>query len=196
MTFTLESLIRDVFALLGESSGLPRADSAVDIPDPRDIVGRMVACMLPRVGSRIIWEATPAMLCGAEPVGVEVHKHLAQCGLHAADIALPAGFLRLVSVKMGEWKREVCRVFSPGEQEWDRQWSEEPGIAGSPQCPQAYLSHCSDGGILRLIGSVGADDTLEWFRCCLVPVPDEDGVFSFPPHLYGELVEAVAVNIR
>ncbi len=196
MTFTLERLLCDVCALLGESSLQPQSDGGTEIPAPGEILGRMVTVLLPRVGSRLIREALPEQLCGGETVEVQMHTKVARCGLYSADIPLPAGFLRLVSVRMGEWKREVCRIFGPGDQEWSRQWSEEPGIAGCPQSPHAYLSHYGEGAVLRLIGSEEAGDSPLWFRCCFVPLPDEEGVFTFPAALYGELVEAITANIR
>lgn len=187
MVFTIEKLKRDVMARLGEIPQ-PLPSLAVDVPGPADIVSLKVESMLPGKGSRLLREASLEMLGAGCQSDVEVTKRKMPCGLYAAEIRLPEGFLRLVSVKMRSWDSSVSKVILPGLAEWECQWSAEPGIAGCPSRPRAYL----DGKILRVVASNTEDDTLERFCCWNMPIPDSEGSFEFPDLLYPELVGALS----
>lgn len=187
MKYSFDKLKSDVMVRLGEiARPLPSGVSSA-VPGPAEVVGAKVAVLLPEVGSRLIREASVEMLGGGILTEVEVAMVKMPCGLYAAEIHLPEGFLRLVSVRMSGWERSACGMIYPGMPEWGCQWSREEGIAGNPEKPQVYF----DGDVLRAVGSRVATESLAWFRCCKIPRLNEDGEFEFPDGLYTDLVAKV-----
>ena len=198
MKYSLQTLQADVMARLGEIArpqDLSQSQTALsDVPWPEDIISVKVRSLLPEVGSGLIRE-TPLGLLGY-PVGgasgFQVTMKEMPCGLYGAEVRLPAGFLRLASVRMSGWRGSVCSLIVPGMSDWSRQWSSHPGIAGCPEWPRAYLDSDGGGMFLRLVGSETAGDTLEWLRMWTVPEVDDVGAFDFPEMLYPELVGKIA----
>lgn len=201
MKYSLDILTRDVMARLGEfprpRPSLPGVSSPDSIPWSQDIIALKVRSLLPEVGSRLILEA-PSPPEGGEAIespasggpGIWMGRCM-PCGLYAAEIPLPDDFLRLESVKMGEWRHAVSQVIVAADSGWLRQWSPEVGIAGCPERPRAYLDRTASGPLLRLVGSHSVDDSLGWLRLWRVPIPDEDGCFDFPATLWGQLTSAI-----
>lgn len=136
--------------------------------------------------------APAEMLGGGETVDAEVLMRLMPCGLYAAEVDLPSRFLRLVSVGMAGWSRGVSRLLPPSSADWECQFSSEPGIAGCPSRPRAYIVAEGEGLRLRLLGSESADATLGWLRICTIPTPSS---FHFPPLLYPRLVSTLATKL-
>lgn len=196
MRYTIEGLRADVMGRLGEIVRPQDQTSATDIPWPEDIIGLKASSLLGETGARLIREA-PLELLGSGVVEVcgEVAKRVMPCGMYAAEVRLPEGFLRLVSVKMAEWQGSVSSLITPLMADWRRQWSDHLGIAGCPECPRAYLDSDGDGLLLRLVGSLSAGDTLEWMGVWTMPAPDLYGGFDFPSPLYPSLVESIAASI-
>lgn len=192
MTVTLQQLQDDVMARLGEipwgQSPLP----ASGVPSPADIVALKVESILPEAGMRIIRDAPPDMIGAGKLVEGDVSLRLMPCGLYAGEIVLPAGFLRLVSVRMSGWNRVAGRLILPGDADWECQWSEEPGIAGCPLRPRAYLVEEGDGMLLRILGCEDAGTSLWYLRILSVPAPP---AFHFPRQLYPQLVATVVDKI-
>ena len=191
MVYTIERLQKEVSARLGEISVTPTSISASGVPTPAEIVAAKIKSMLPEEGSKLIKGASADELgCGIEMEVTVATSKLMTCGLYAIEIELPEDFLRLVSLKMAGWERSVGRLILPTMPEWECQWSEEPGIAGSPQRPRAYM----DGKILRAIGSQENDSTESMYGW-RIPVADTDGNFDFPAGLYPDLLGAIASRI-
>ncbi len=184
MEYCFEKLKSDVMRRLGEITLPPSSAVSMAVPGPADVIGAKIESLLPEVGGRLIREASYSMLGGGVEVEVDVEMSRLASGLFAAEIRLPAGFLRLVSVKMSGWRRSVSELILPGNPGWDCQWSDEEGIAGCPEKPRVYL----DGCVLRAVGCRSETDGLAWLRCWCLPHPDSDGKFSFPEALYPELV--------
>lgn len=217
MKYSIETLTRDVMARLGEvprpqqSLPSPSSDFQADsqtplsgIPWPQDMMALKVRGLLPEVGSRLIREASLPLegnVGEGTPcsVGLEVSASLVSrlmpCGLYAVEVQLPEDFLRIGSAKMGEWLHSVSETVAPRDSDWACQWSSEPGIAGCPTRPRAYLDSGSAGLLLRLVGSEGGEDALEWLRVWRIPVADEEGRFRFPAVIYPELVSALTKRL-
>ncbi|MDE7419442.1 MAG: hypothetical protein K2N35_04465 [Muribaculaceae bacterium] len=187
MIYGIDRLKRDVMARLGEVSSPQSSAGGLAVSGVWEVLGAKVESLLPEIGSKLIREAPMELLGGGENVEVEVNMRKMPCGLYAAELALPDGFVRLVGMRMSEWIRSVNRVILPGMSEWDCQWSAEEGIAGSPDRPRVYL----EGRILRGIGSKGEDDTLSVCSGWLVPEDDKEGLFRFPIALYPQLVDTI-----
>ena len=177
MTYSIEKLIRDVAGIAGEMA---------------DEVALMIEGMLPEIGAGSIRGAPFDRLGGGVPIAVETASRLMPCGLYAVEVVLPADFLRLVSVKIPGWQRCANHLILPGDAEWECQWSAEPGIAGCPARPRAYLATEGDGMILRLVGSESADASLGHLRVLTIPAAPE---FHFPSQLYPDLIGMIAEKI-
>lgn len=200
MRFTIERLQTDVMARLGEIArpqGPLSGTSALDgVPWPEDIIGKRAASYLGEVGSKLIMEASASEFgSGVSDSGREVSWRLMPCGLYGAEVRLPGGFLRLVSVMMSGWRRSVVSAVMPESPEWSRQWSAEAGIAGCPERPRAYVDCDGAGSLLRLVGSESEEDALEWLCGWSVPSVNEEGEFEFPESLYGDLVGAITEKL-
>ena len=186
MIFTIERLQTDVMVRLGEISLSQTSVSAAGIPSPAEVIAAKVTSLLPEVGTKLICEASGSQLAGGMAMEAEAVFRLMPCGLHAAEIRLPEGFLVLTSLRMSGWRRSVSRLILPGSADWDCQWSEEPGIAGCQARPRVYM----DGNVLRAVG-VEADSAVEWLRGWKIPSPGSDGKFHFPGSLYPDLVGGI-----
>ena len=197
MRFSLQRLTADVMARLGETARVPAQLSAFPgVPWPEDVISVKVASLLGEVGSSLILAAPREHLGSGLHIVIEPRIRLMPCGLYCAEISLPGGFLCLMSVRMSGWVRSVETLILPGAPEWSRQWSKEPGIAGCPGRPLAYLDREGDAMMIRVIGSEDPEDTLSWLTLWSVPAVDEEGWFDFPETLYAGLVAAVAEKIE
>ena len=198
MKYAFHTLLADVMARLGEIARpqiMSQSQTGMsDVPWPEDIIGLKVKSLLPEIGAGLIREASVG-LSGCQVFGssgCQVLMKEMPCGLYSAEVRLPEGFLRLLSVKMSGWRDCVCSLILPEMSDWKRQWSPHPGIAGCPEWPRAYLDIDVDGMLLRLVGSVTGEDSLEWLQVLTVPEVDALGEFDFPEALYPELVGAIA----
>lgn len=191
MRYSVERLCADVMARLGEIARPHGLSSACAVPWPEDIIHAKCLSLLPGEGASLIREA-PVALLGAGLACGDIIMRKMPSGMYAAEVRIPEGFLRMVSARMGEWRGSVRTLILPESAEWARQWSAQPGIAGCPERPCAYLDSDGEGRLVRLVGSVGAGDALEWMGVWCVPVGDEEGGFDFPGALYAELVGRIA----
>lgn len=191
MLCAIERLESDVKARLGEISRPQPAFSDSEILSPADVISIKVECLLPEIGSRLILDAPLELLQGGMESSAEIKMRIMPCGLYGAELILPAGFLRLVSMRMRAWSRSEGHLILPGSAEWECQWSVEEGIAGCPERPRVYF----DGGMIRAVGSRSQTDTLASFRCFNIPNPDSEGSFPFPDLLYPSLVSSIASSI-
>ena len=184
MRYSIDQTAEDVMSALGETSGVSPSSGMAGIPTLRDILKRKISSFLPEAGKKLLVEASAEMLAGAEDYHAEVSARKVPAGLYAVDIPLPEDFVRLVSLRMRSWQRGVDKVFTSASDCFQRQYSAEPGIAGCPSRPQAYLGN----GILTAIGSETASDTLEHLHLWRIPLPDSAGNFHFPAPLYPDLL--------
>ena len=195
MICSIERLKTDVLAWLGEMAREEGSLSPAFAPGPADVVAMKVEALLPEIGSSLIRHAPQCSLGSGVEVGCGASMRVMPCGLYAAEVRMPVGFLRLVSARMSGWRSAVVRTELPDSAGWNRQWSAEPGIAGCPERPAAYLDRDAGGLLLRVIGSPGPDDTLSWLRVLTVPYAGGEGTFDFPGALYPELVGGIAARL-
>lgn len=189
MKYDLSKLVGDVMGRMGE---VRVAEGDFPFPTVEEAVRLKVRTLLPLVGKRLIC-SSKGVWGGDLLTSAPYSMTRMPCGLYAADIQLPEDFLRLLSVRMGEWRQGADRVILPGDADWTRQWSEEPGIAGCRDRPRVYLLH--DGTRrLRCIGSASEDDKLASLSILQIPNPDEDGKFIFPEEIYLDLVEGILTS--
>lgn len=204
MKYSIETLTLDVMARLGEfprpQQSMPPLSSGSgpflsDIPWPQDVMALKVRSLLPEAGSRLIREAEALPPSSGDSEPRDSVRRLMPCGLYAAEVPLPEDFLRMGAAKMGEWLHPVAETVAPEDPDWVCQWSSEPGIAGCPTRPRAYLDRSASGLLLRLIGSESKDDVLEWLGLWRIPALDGDGDFDFPAILYPGLLSSLAKGL-
>lgn len=188
MFYTLQQLQGDVMARLGELGTPLSSLPASVVPGPAEVVARKIESILPEAGARILREAPHELLGGGVLIEVEMTTRLMPCGLYAGEAVISDDFLRLVSVMMSDWSRSAHILDLPGSPDWERQWSSEPGIAGCPCCPRAYLDRYGEGLLLRVVGSDDSAATLEWLRGWCLPKPP---AFHFPLQLYQSLISEI-----
>lgn len=196
MLYNILGLQTDVMALSGENPRRRESLSAVGAPWAQDMIAMRIKALLPSCGRNILLEAPPHLLGGGETITPGFSCKMMPCGLYAVDLQLPATTLRIASLKLPGWKREVSRVIPRDSAEWERQWSPESGIAGCPAKPMAYMDASESGMLLRAIGTdrpfAAETAPAPAVGICRVPEPDEDDNFHFPETLYPQLVLAIS----
>lgn len=192
MLYTLQQLQADVMARLGEFGHPFSSLPASVVPCPSEVLARKIESILPEAGAKILREAPHELLGGGMPIEAELTTRLMPCGLYAGETVISDDFLRLVSVMMSDWSRSVLTLILPGSSDWERQWSSEPGIAGCPCCPRAYLDRQGEGLLLRVVGSDDSAATLGWLRGWCLPTPP---AFHFPLQLYQSLINEVIASL-
>lgn len=188
MIYTLEQIRHDVMSRMGETPEVSPSSSLGSIPHISQILDRKIRSLVPEFGSKLILDAPLEKLTGAEEYTADITPRKSKCGLYAFDIPLPDDFLRLVSVRMKSWERAVLSVITPDSDKYLCQYSPEPGIAGCPSRPMAYLSP----GILTAIGSASPSDSLDHLLLWRIPslspsLSDSSSLsdsLSFPASLY------------
>lgn len=111
---------------------------------------------------------------------------------YVGSFKLPDDFLRLVSVRMSDWKRSA-RAITEDDAEYFEQLSEFAGIRGNPNKPIAALVQGSDGLYLELYSSESLDATIKWFRYIAMPETNtengkDDSTFELPSKLVPSIV--------
>lgn len=198
MMYTLLQLQSDVMALLGENARQRDALAGVDVPGAVGMLSARIKGLLPICGKILLQDAPPHLLGGGEPLTPRFSTCLMPCGLYAVDMELPADTVRIAEIRLKEWSRGVNHVFTSDQDGWRRQWSREPGIAGSPSNPLAYMSPSSAGILVRAVGvaappaDTASHPSLTAWR---IPTADESDHFSFPEHLYPDLINKIALTI-
>lgn len=196
MTYSIERLADDVLALLGENARSPSVSLATgDVPSVRSRIERRIAALLPEIGSEQIAGAPVTVLGGGEPLTAEVEFRRLPCGLYGADVGLPDDVVRVAAVKMASWERAVSEPIPASSGESGREWSKEPGIAGNPIRPHAYLSIGERGRKLTLCGSETEADRLEICLVWRIPGADGEGKFRYPEILVPALAARIAEAI-
>ncbi len=140
MICNLTVLVADVLALMGEAPA-PQAEGSESFPgtDLHEAVSRKVAALLPGAGSTLIADADMADLADAPQLSLSASKRLMPSGAYAAVAPLPAGFMRPVAVRLESWTDDARHIFGAGSRLTPRLWNPEPGIAGTPSSPRAYI---------------------------------------------------------
>lgn len=194
MECSLPDLLADVLALLGENAESPIAPLFPEA-SPHAAIGRKVAALLPGVGATLIADAPQEAIADSPTFLLPAQKTLMPSGGYAAGSLLPAGFLRLCSVRLECWQRDAGGVIFSDSPSIRRLWNPEPGIAGAQKFPMAYILPGTSG--LQLFAMAAPDGREEKIivKCWTIPAPDAEGIFRFPHALYNKLVVAIARQI-
>lgn len=111
--------------------------------------------------ARLVMENCPAeKLDGSKPEDVDA-SWMEDHGAYVGTLSLPSDFLRLLSVKVEEWRRPG-RIITENDDEYALQGSKY-GVRGNPERPIAAIVHSEGGRYVELYTSnkddVGVDFT-------------------------------------
>lgn len=193
MTFTLQDTAAAVLARLGMASegGLP---ATVSSASDADIVSAAIRAMLPSTGGMVA-EASADDVMDGDEISPEVTFTETPCGLLDAVMHLDADVIRVCAVKMKGWSRPVAETAPASSPAAARIWSKEPGIAGSPLNPAAYLTAGPSGLTLHAMASADRTDALEYLKVWKTPSVTPDGRYSFPARLHPLLIDRLTASI-
>lgn len=205
MQYTIVRLQTDVMALSGENPRQLESFGATSGIWTYDAHSLRIRALLPICGRTLLSEASRQLLGGGEEMTPQYTCKKMPCGLYAVDIELPATTVRIVSIYIPGWERDLSKLITPDSAEWNRQWSAEPCIAGCSSNPIAYID-ASTGGIRLRAMSIDKpfaqeaeyDDENSGKPLVAVwklPEVDEDDNFQFPEGIYMELVREIGKQI-
>lgn len=110
---------------------------------------------------------------------------------YVGKMKIPTDFLRLVSIRMSDWKRSG-RAISEEDEEYAEQQSEFAGIRGNVSKPIAALVHGGDGLYLELYSSNSSEATLQQFTYVAMPTVSKEGKIDLPEKLVDAIVYLTA----
>lgn len=194
MTYTLSETTARVMEMLGLAGGPSPEYGDTRYPDDAKILEMRFKGYIPLIGSELIRQGSDSEVADGEEIRPEV-RFTTLPGGTAAELRLDADVIRVCGMKMKSWQRESISIYEPESSGWERQWSAEPGTAGTAERPMCYLTEGKEGKLLRGVGSKDESDTLEWLHVWKIPTPTADGRFSFPAALYPELTRRLSVEL-
>lgn len=181
---TVKQLASDVAAVLGESLALDCHPEESPFPDMED----RVRILAPEVLNNLISDSPLCRLCDAVSFPGTVKRDENGDG----KLELPDDFMRLVSVRMSDWKYPVTEISEPGHPKSLMQTSKWPGIKGNPERPVVTMeTEASGKKVLHLYSSAGSA-TLSSFLYIPRPEVSSTGILSVPVELYPSLVLRLA----
>lgn len=111
---------------------------------------------------------------------------------YVGSIKLPDDFLRLVSIRMSDWKCSA-RAITEDDAEYFEQLSEFAGIRGNPNKPIAAIVQGSDGLYMELYSSNSLTASIKWFRYIAMPEDktgegNDGGTLDLPSKLVSSII--------
>lgn len=187
MNYAVADIAKDVRVTLDQNqveSILATDDDTLELDD-------IIRNKITEAAMRILREAPLRMIDGTvtlpEPVTIEDEDSVPI----RAVIRLPDDYLRLVIVKMSDWKTPLRVAVLDTSDIYQTVTSEFDGIRPNQYRPLAVETEDADGPILELWGSSDAEAVLEQGRYIGQPRV-RDGILNFPKLLYPALVNMTA----
>ena len=188
MYFPIKQLASDVAAILGESLASDCPPEETHFP----FIEERVRLMSPLILEELLMQAEVEELCEVKSLNVSVTVD----SLGMVTIVLPDDFLRLVSVKMSDWKRQVCHITPSDSEHYLWQTSRWEGIRGSPERPLALLGRNLSGERCMRLFSSGQDASLDHLLYIARPKLYPSDLLEVPDNFYNILVCRVAEAIK
>lgn len=183
MKVTLKQLASDVAVLLGESLALECRPEESPFPGMEE----RVKLMAPGVLADMIKNASAEEL---NP-GNELPSTVSVSADGIVSLPLPGDFLRLVSVKMSDWQRDVTVVTGENDPALAMQWCRWRGIRGQPERPVVIIGRNESGERCLLMFSSSQDARLEYGRYMPYPRFDTTDSLDIPDRLYPLLLNVI-----
>lgn len=185
---SISRLAEEVAQILGEALMLECHPDESPFPS----IESRVRCLAPGVLSGLVIDAPRYFL----PDAVRWKGEAKADSDGTVRIKLPDNFLRLVEVRMSDWKFGVTEVCQPGTRLYFRQGSSWKGVRGSSERPVAIRGIEAEGGESLLLYSSAPDAVLDYLVYVPEPEVTEDDMMEVPRRLLFPLVEKLALILR
>ena len=184
---TFKQLAIDVATLQGDCLALECSPDESPIPDFENRV-RIIA---PGILSSLILDTPPEDF--SDPKKLSSDISIDENG--TVTLKLPEDFLKLVSIRMSDWKRSVTQPVVTGQLDHSLQSSRFAALRGNPERPVVMKGFDNAGNrCLRLFTS-SRDATLAEGLYMASPDISGDSI-SIPEGLYHQLVARLAESIK
>lgn len=188
MKYSLAQIISDTRIWTGHN----REDrQLIAIDDPYTLsLDELIRSKVEIAARDVLLEAPAALLMPGHPI----HSRLIweDCpGRGMAMLPLPDNFLRLLSVRLSDWRRPA-RIISDDDPACRWQSSPFAGVRGNPARPVAVITATPAGRVAALYSSM-AGPAVRILQAQYVPCPRiTDGFIRLPEALYPEVVARIA----
>lgn len=111
-------------------------------------------------------------------------------------IPLPDDFLRLYSVRLSGWERDISEILP--HDHWMRKWQcrNRHPLRGSRENPRAFYSRGDDGGVCVELFEAKAGDTIAEGWYAPRPIITEADAIDLSPEVAEQCVRLICQNIR
>lgn len=177
----ISKLSSDVAALLGESLLPECATPESPFPDLEDSVRILAPGFLAE-----LLLASDSIDISASAVNIPGTPQINSDGVVSLDC--PDDFLRIISLKMSDWRCPVTALSIPSDPDFRRLFSLRDGIRGNPERPVAFLSFANEGKRTLKMLSSKEGARLEIALYVARPTIDSAGYIKIPDGLYHPLL--------
>ena len=184
MKTSIKKLAADVAALLGESLSLECCPDESPFPGIED----RVRISAPGILASLLLESDISFPVESKSFAKDITVDAGG----VAIIPLPDDFLRLLDVKMSDWKRSVTKVTDADHFQAELQQSVHDGIRGNPDRPVVMLATDGEGRRCLKLFSSFQSARLEAGTYIPYPVIGTDDTLPVPLPLYHSLVKALS----
>ena len=189
MTFPIQRILRDTRILLGRNA----CDRSLILACDTDTLhlDQLIISKIERAAREVASEAQTVDLAPGVPLRTAL-EWPEGVGRGMAIMPLPDDFLRLLRVRLSDWRRPA-RIIGDNEPMARWQASRFHGIRGNPERPVAVITMQPTGRVAELYASY-AGSQVRIHEAIYMPVPRiREHALDFPERLYEQLVERIAV---
>ena len=188
MKYSLSQIISDTRIWTGHN----REDrQLIAIGDPYTLsLDELIRSKVEIAARNVLLEAPASLLMPGYPIHTQLIWQDSQ-GRGMAMLPLPEDFLRLLSVRLSDWRRPA-RIISDDHPASRWQSSPFAGVRGNPARPVAVITATPAGRVAALYSSK-AGPSVRILQAQYVPTPRiTDGFIRLPETLYPEVVARIA----
>ena len=188
MNYSLSQIIADTRIWIGHNrEDLP----LIAIADPYTLsLDELIRSKVELAARMVVSEAPAQMLMPGCPVRTRLSWQ-GRPGRGMAMLPLPEDFLRLLTVRLSDWRRPA-RIISDDDPSCRWQSSPFAGVRGNPARPVAVVTASPAGKVVELYSSM-AGPSVRLIQAQYVPCPRvTDGWIRLPESLYHDVVARVA----
>ena len=153
MDYNIETLKSEIRMALDENAVGTQliTDEDIDTLDLEQIIESRIP-----IAARIVITLAPARMLGDGENIVGTGTTIGWYGTGTCvggSIPLPSDFLRILTFKMDDWKKEVRRFITDTDPEYDLQFSEYAGLRGNQRNPVVAITHAGGSQCLEFFSS-------------------------------------------
>jgi len=188
MLFSQQQLLSDTRIWLGHNH---EDSQLIAIEDPYTLsLDELILSKIEMAAHRVLMDASWSMLVPGSPIRTRLAWRDSP-GRGMAVLSLPDDFMRLLSVRLSDWKRPA-RIIAADNPSACWQSSPFAGVRGNPSRPVAVITSYPSGMVAELYSST-AGPSVRLVEAQYVPYPRlVDGFINLPEPLYHDVVALVA----